>query len=368
MSLLIEALQRAESAQARDAAPAADTAATPKSEVVDQKRLSARALLEATEAPQRATRARLARLGGYGALGALLVAVAGWWWLNVPTAPMAPLAQAPADERQPPAQPAPDQTVQPPAPQAPPQTDAAAIAVPTEVRPAQARRGIAPRRAALAPAPAMPAKEDHTVAAPPASLVRKGTPVEPPLVAAYAALQTQRIEEAERLYRAALEIDPRQPDALLGLAAIAERRGANAEAIALYRQVLTIERDHPVALAALAELSAGGDTGPQESVLRQALARRPASAALHAALGRLLAARERWSEAQQCFASAWELEPASALRAYDLAVALDRLRKSEAAAAMYARALAQAGDAPGFDVDAARARLQALQSHLSAPR
>lgn len=350
MSLLIEALQRAESGAPRTAPPAPAAVPEPATEA---QRQSARTLLEASEAPRQMARGRIVRLAAYGSVGALLAAGSAWWWLTVPsTAQHAPpVVQAPAEhEASAPAQ-------QPP----PPPTVAAAVAAPRRAPVAAApQRAATPPVATEAAAPPSPA--------PVAPLVRKGETLQPPLAAAYAALQAGQFEAAERWYRETLEIDARQPDALIGLAVVAERRGARAEAIALYRRALAVEPDQPVALAALAELSAAGDGAVQESVLRQALARRPASAALHAALGRLLAAQDRWSEAQPSFAAAWQLEPASAERAYDLAVALDRLRRTEAAAAMYARALAQAGGAPAFDAQAAQDRLQRLQAHLQAAR
>ncbi len=358
MSLLLDALRRAEEG-ARAPAPVADSTAAnalarPAADAPSPR--AAQTALPVTEA-RRGGR-RIVALAMIALAGAALAGAAAWWLQRpAPTdvmgaAPAAIPEQAPAagaDEAE---------------PAAPIATSPAA---PTPIGAGPARRTPTTAERAARPAAAVPLDPNPAAApATPGAAVRRGEPIEPPLAEAYAAWRAGRLQEAERLYRQALAIDARQPDALLGLAAIAEARGERAEAAEYYRRVLQSEPDHPLALAALAELAAGGDAAAQESVLRQALARRPQAAELHTALGRLLAAQQRWSEAHSALASAWQLDPTSAERAYDLAVALDRLRKPAAAAQMYTQALAQAGPGVGFDVDVARARLAALQASNAA--
>lgn len=362
MSLLLDALRRADEV-ARAPAPAADTTA----DVVARSVTDAPSP-SAVQTPFAMTEAgrgghRLVALAILALIGAALVGSGAWWWLQTPALGGALVIAPAADPAQAPAGDAAAGEAKPDAPSA----SAPNASVP--IAPQSARRtptAAAPERAARRGTAAVSDPAVPAVSATQQAAVRRGEPVELPLAEAYAAWRAGRLQEAERLYRQALAIDALQPDALLGLAAIAEARGERAEATVFYRRVLQSEPDHPVALAALAELAAGGDAAAQESVLRQALARRPQAAALHTALGRLLAAQQRWSEAQQAFASAWQLEPASAERAYDLAVALDRLRKPAAATQMYAQAVAQAGPGVGFDVDGARARLAALQASNAA--
>ncbi len=364
MSLLIEALRRAEASAPNATATPAPVAAK-ETKPLDQRQAAQELLAAIGARPQRRHTVHLRR-AVYAAIG---VALAGGTFAALvltrpdPAPALASSAQKP--------NPAPPEA---PAEETPPPSTAALSPAAQPATPAEIKRqpeGASPPRrqaAATAAAATPPVAEAKTAPPAPAALVQEGAALQPPLAAAYSALQAGRLEEAEQLYRRALEVDPRQPDALLGLAAAAEQRGATADAIALYRRVLTLQPDHPLALAAVAELSAASDGAAQESALRQALARQPAAAALHAALARLLASQQRWSEAQLSFAAAWELEPDRAERAYDLAVALDRLRKSEAAAGMYARALAQAGSSPGFDIDAAQARLRTLREQPQAGR
>ncbi len=349
MSVLLDALRRAEEVGAQP---------TPAAEADSQSfagalRREAHTLVAAAE-PARDPR-RMGVAVALVAASAVLIAAAAWWWLHEP--PSAPPAVAP-----------PTVQVEDPPLAGGGESDAKSVraTLSPDVVDAPVRKH-APRSAQLRPELRPPVATAEAMAearesAAPDGAVRRGEPIELPLAQAYAAWRAGRLQEAEQLYRQTIAIDARQPDALLGLAAIAEARGERAEAAAQYRRVLQLEPDHPVALAALAELSAGGDVAAQESVLRQALARRPQAAPLHTALGRLLAAQQRWSEAYQAFASAWQLEPSSAERAYDLAVALDRLRKPQSAAQMYAHALAHAGPGAGFDPDAARERLAVLKA------
>ncbi len=197
-----------------------------------------------------------------------------------------------------------------------------------------------------------------------APVVTRGVSRASALAQGYQALQADRLDEAEVHYAQALRQSPRHPDALLGLGAIAERRGDIAAAVAHYRQVLQVEPEHPVALAALAEHVGGADPLATESRLRGALAAQPQAAPLHFALGNRLAEEGRWSEAQQAYFQAHALTPDNADYAFNLAVALDRLRKPALAAEHYRRALAlAAGGAPhAFDPAAAQRRLRTLEA------
>ncbi len=182
-----------------------------------------------------------------------------------------------------------------------------------------------------------------------------------PLGPAWQALRDGDFERAERLYRAALAEEPRQPDALLGLATVIEWRGDAAGAAAAYRDVLARDPANAHALAALARL--GRAAAPEtESQLRSLIAERPAAPLLFA-LGNLLAADQRWADAQAAYFEAASLAPAQADYVYNLAVALDRLGQPRAAARHYARALelASGGGTAAFDLAATRARLAALE-------
>lgn len=183
-----------------------------------------------------------------------------------------------------------------------------------------------------------------------------------PLTTAFAALQAGDLERARELYAEALEREPGQTDAELGLAVIAHLRGADTEALRRYRHVLESVPDHPRAWAGIAELAVGSDVAAAEARLRELLAQRR-SASLHFALGNLLAREQRWADAQLEFFAAAALAPQLADYAVNLAIALDRLGKSAAAAMYYQRALelVAAGSAARFDVRTVRDRLEQLR-------
>lgn len=292
---------------------------------------------------------------------AALAAAGGWLWIQTQSSGT-PRAEEPF------AEPAADTVAQPQAAgadlaQAQPKADT----VPAEPTPAAAapaapaaRRVV--RRAPFAPVAAAPeagaaAGAGGAAPVPPAAQIERSPPAD--LQAAYAALRAGRHEEAQLLYARLAELHPYNADVLFGLAYLAEASGDRAAAATGYRRVLQADPEHADALAALAELTAGRDPSPQASVLRTALARRPDSPSLHAALGRLLAAEGRWSEARQAFGSASMLAPQRADYAFNLAVALDQLGDVESARAAYLRAAALAAADPRPVIDAAVAAARA---------
>lgn len=182
---------------------------------------------------------------------------------------------------------------------------------------------------------------------------------------AYQALSEGRLEDAERLYLSVLAARPHERDALLGLAVIAHRRQQTERATDLYRQVLREDPANVTATSALVNLSVQVDPLAAESRLKQLLDQQPTSPGLYHALGGVLARQKRWGEAQQAFFRAFTLEPGNALYAYNLAVALDRLHKPQAALPYYEKAAAslKPGDV-AVDRDTIQRRLQELRTAL----
>lgn len=182
------------------------------------------------------------------------------------------------------------------------------------------------------------------------------------LQAGYAALRAGDVNAAGHAYARALEIAPRNRDALLGAASVAQQRGDPERAATYYRRVL---QDHPrddYARAALAGLEAARQPRRSESELKELLRERPGSASLHFALGNVYAAESRWSEAQRAWFEAHRADPGNADYAYNLAVALDHLGQRDAARTYYRKALEAGGEsAAGFPVAAVRRRLEQLQ-------
>ncbi len=199
---------------------------------------------------------------------------------------------------------------------------------------------------------------DAAPAARPIVVVGSSTPS--PLQAAHAALQSGDLPRARTLYGQVLAADASQPDAHLGLALIAQSLQERDPAISHFRAVLSTIPDQPRAWSGLAELASDGELPALESKLRSLLATRP-DAALHFALGNNLMRQSRWAEGQEQYFAATTAAPDNAEYRFNLAVALDRLGKREAAAGHYRKALQLAEGRPvQFDVASVRTRLAAL--------
>jgi Flp pilus assembly protein TadD len=181
-----------------------------------------------------------------------------------------------------------------------------------------------------------------------------------PIAQAYAALKAGDSGRAELLYRRALMLEPERREALLGLAALAQRRGDVTTAYAQYQAVLARYPDDPAATAGVLALTAA-DGADAAARLRLLLDRNPDAAYLHAALGHHLARESRWADAQQAYFDAVRLDPNNADFAYDLAVSLDHLGQTRAALDYYQKALNLAVRGPvSVDADGVQTRIQAL--------
>ncbi len=184
------------------------------------------------------------------------------------------------------------------------------------------------------------------------------------LAAAYRAYRAGDYVAARRAYEAVLRVQPEQRDALLGLAAIESRIGRIERAHRIYAQVLRRNPRDPVASAALFNLHnlAGGDVA--ESQLKLLLDQYRESPGLHFSLGNFYARRSRWPEAQQAYFSAFSADKDNPEFAYNLAVSLDQLGKTNAALPYYQKALIlSTGRASSLSQGEVRARIRALAGH-----
>jgi tetratricopeptide (TPR) repeat protein len=175
-----------------------------------------------------------------------------------------------------------------------------------------------------------------------------------PLAMAYRSFQQGNYRAAEEGYRRMLQLDARNRDALLGMAALAIRRGAGAEAARFYQQILSLYPRDEVAQAALYSLTPNNENS--EAGLRQ-LSGQQADAAF--ALANLYAGQNRWSEAQSAYFQALSLDAGNADYAFNLAISLEHLQENKSAARYYRQALAGKGT---FGRTIAEARLNALES------
>lgn len=187
---------------------------------------------------------------------------------------------------------------------------------------------------------------------------RHDEPIDPLLNNAYLAYRSGKLDQAQQLYRQALNLDSNNSDALLGLAVIAQRRSEDKLAAHYYAQVLALDPRNAVANAGMSALTTGDN---RESRLKTLLNEQQDSSSLHSALGNYYAEQARWGEAQQAYFNAYKMAPDNAELAFNLAVSLDRLGQNKPAAQYYQRALQlDPEDHAGFDHAITARRIEEL--------
>lgn len=160
--------------------------------------------------------------------------------------------------------------------------------------------------------------------------------LDPMLKQAYQSYLKGNFDHAHLLYQQVLKQQPRNQDALLGLAVVAQYRGEVQQALSYYALVLMLNPQNAWANAGVTALN--GDEN-RESALKNWLQDQPDSAALHFALGNHYANEARWAEAQQAYFTAHKLDPRDASVAFNLAVSLEQLGQDKLAAQYYQQAL-----------------------------
>lgn len=190
---------------------------------------------------------------------------------------------------------------------------------------------------------------------------QKADPVSAQLDQAYAAYRSSDLSQARELYTQALQQEPQNLDAMLGLAAIDVLQQRYTNAINRYQQVLQQEPGHVEAQTALVSLL---PMQPEqaEARLRLLLQQNPNAGFIRFNLGNTLAGQKRWAEAQQQFFEALSTEPGNSDYAYNLAVSLEQLGKSRAAIPYYRQALASyQAELSSFNAELVRQRLELLE-------
>lgn len=268
-----------------------------------------------------------------------------------PVAPSATAAPAPA------AGPAPTTVASAPPPSQP-------VASAGTTRPAPARPTGGPSRAA-GPSAKAAATEGEPPAASSSGMgqikVTAAPQVAPGLDSAWQALQAGNLTLAREQYARVLASDPRNRDALLGLATVDARSQDFEAAEARYLKVLELDPRDAYAQAGLIALRGLTDPVQSESRIKNLLAQQPDAPLLHYALGNLYAVQSRWPEAQGAYFRAFAGDPESADYACNLAISLDHLRQPKLALEYYQRAVALAGNrAVGFNRAQVEARIREL--------
>ncbi|MCX7150271.1 MAG: tetratricopeptide repeat protein, partial [Rhodocyclales bacterium] len=220
------------------------------------------------------------------------------------------------------------------------------------------------RAAAKAPAQARRAISATAATDPdsPIRVTKVPLKVSPSLSRGFDAFNRGDLALAQIEYGQAYRSDPRNTDAMHGLAAIAVRQGRFDEADVLYRQITEADPQDTVAMSALINSRRQIDPSVAESRLKSLSAAQPELAAPHFSLGNLYARHGRWSEAQQSYFRAYSAEPDNPDILYNLAISLEHLRQNKLAAQYYSLAIAAAQTrSAGFDKAQATARLNTLQ-------
>lgn len=214
--------------------------------------------------------------------------------------------------------------------------------------------GAAARPPALNPGlPAAHSPRMARASQPPIQLQRTASTADQLLQRAYQSLQAGNLESARRDYEQVRQLLPRNVDALLGLANIAQRQGRSAEAERLLRQAAELDPKEPYIQASLLSLQGSGNLQAQtgnESRLKGLVEEQPQSASAHFSLGNHYARQNRWNEAQQAYFNAWSLDRGNPDYLFNLAVSLDHLRQNKLAVRYYQQALeAAATRSAAFD-------------------
>lgn len=318
----------------------------------------------AAKQPERSRKNFAITMAGLTVAGAAAIGAYFWWQLQPKSGLAKPGLSIPTAMPAAPAATLPQVAAAPPAPVAPATASAAPPAAATAAEAAarsddDADEAPAPRRpparTVATPAPADPSG--------PVRITRSQLKVNPALARGYESFNAGDLSAAQADYERVLKSEPKNGDALHGLAAIALRHGDVARAEDYWLKALEADPKDAVAQAAL--ISSGGRGGGpqmQESRLKTLIAGQPEIAALHFALGNVFARQSRWSEAQQSYFKAFSIESEHPDYAFNLAVSLDQLRQPRLAAQYYRQALDVAAQRPaGFDKAQAAARLRELQ-------
>jgi len=152
-------------------------------------------------------------------------------------------------------------------------------------------------------------------------------------------MEQGKLDDAERELTVALAHYPDQPEVLLNLGAVAERRERKEEAFDLYQRSAR-QRESGAALTNMGRLLfEAGRVDEAADLYRRAIEVEPTYARAHRLLGLALVQRDDVRGAAEAFRRATELDPSSADGWNNLGVALEKLGDARGAINAYERAL-----------------------------
>ncbi len=178
----------------------------------------------------------------------------------------------------------------------------------------------------------------------------------------YNAFQQNDDWTAQRAYTKVLQKDENNRDALLGLAAVALRKGNKAQAQHHYQRVLHLYPQDTYAQVGLIN-TLDHFSQETESQLKLLLKKLPQSAYIHFSLGNFYARKGRWAHAQKAYFNAYRYDKIQADYVYNLAISLDYLNQPSLALTYYKQALELASNqSVHFNPKSILKRLQTLNA------
>lgn len=168
---------------------------------------------------------------------------------------------------------------------------------------------------------------------------RSVDPVNTLLRNAWLAYNKSDYKTASKAYEDVLKREPKNRDALLGMAAVAVKTSDYIKAKASYRLLLKLNPRDQVAMAAMSNISELSSDSQDESKLKFMLQQDPGATHLNFALGNYYAKKGRWPEAQSEYFKAWLGDSKNADYVYNLAVSLDQIGKTKEALKFYRESL-----------------------------
>jgi Flp pilus assembly protein TadD len=181
---------------------------------------------------------------------------------------------------------------------------------------------------------------------------------------AYFAFNQGNYQISAGLYRQAIAEEPKNRDALLGLAAIAIKQQRYEFARQKYLQLRRLNPKDSIAIAGLSSVQGKINAELNISDLKFMLHEQPAAAHLYFALGSIYAGQQKWAQAQAEFFSAWSAENTNADYAFNLAVSLDQLGKKTQARQLYKLSLKlNQANKGGFSNEAVAKRINRLSEN-----
>lgn len=180
--------------------------------------------------------------------------------------------------------------------------------------------------------------------------------------AAFKLQQSNRLNEAEAMYRRALERDKRHADAAHHLGLLLSQSARHAEAIELLRRAVNLDATQPHYYANMVEpLHRAGDSSGAIEAARRAVQMSPRSADNAYLLGVALHAADRFAEAVEAYRRAITLVLSHRAAHNNLSNALSRMGRLSEAAEMAERALRLAPNSSEMHMNIALALLKVGQ-------